>query len=215
MPKVTQAHVDARRTQILDAAAACFARRGLNRTTIQDVIQESGLSAGAIYSYFSSKDDIIEAIASDRHARERRAIEHAGHETDLRQALAQLTRYFFDALQDQDERAQRRVGIQLWAEALMNERLSVLVRSGVDEPRKMLAAAIEKAQRAGQVRSDLQPDALARMIISLFHGFVLQQAWDTNVQLAPYRAGLDALLEALLTSAGSKNKVPRVPKALF
>jgi AcrR family transcriptional regulator len=200
MPKVTQAHVDARRTQILDAAVACFARRGLIRTTIQDVIRESGLSAGAIYSYFGSKDDIIEAIANDRHARERRAIERAGHETDLRQALEQLARYFFDALQDENERAQRRVGIQLWAEALMSERLAALVRSGIDEPRKMLAAAIEKAQQARQVRSDIQPDALARMMIALFHGFLLQQAWDNSVELAPYRAGVDALMDAILIS---------------
>jgi AcrR family transcriptional regulator len=198
MPKVTQAHVDARRTQILDAAGACFARRGLHGTTIQDVIHESGLSAGAIYSYFRSKDDIIEAIASDRHARERRAIEHAARETDVRQALEQLARHFFDALQDKNERERRRLGIQLWAEALTNERLSALVRNGFEEPRRMLTAMIKKAQRSRQLRSGLQPDALARVLIALFHGFVLQQAWDKRVQLAPYRAEVDAVLDAIL-----------------
>jgi AcrR family transcriptional regulator len=198
MPKVTQAHVDARRTQILDAARACFARRGLHSTTMQDVIQEAGLSAGAIYSYFSSKDELIEAIGSARHAREQSAIANAGRKADVRQALEELSRYFFAALQDKNEREGRRVGIQLWAEALTNERLLSLVRRGVDEPRKMLAALLRTAQRAGHVRADLQPDALARALIALFHGFVLQQAWDKSVQLEPFRAVVDAALNAIL-----------------
>jgi AcrR family transcriptional regulator len=198
MPKVTQAHVDARRTQILDAARVCFARRGFHGTTIQDVIEESGLSAGAIYNYFSSKDELVEAIASARHAREQSAIANAGRETDVRQALEELSRHFFAALQDKNEREGRRVGIQLWAEALTNDRLLSLVRRGVDEPRKMLAAMLKKAQRAGQVRADLHPDALARVLIALFHGFVLQQAWDKSVHLETYRAVVDAALSAIL-----------------
>ena len=49
MPKVSQEHRDARRAQILRAAAACFERKGYQRTTMADIIRESGLSAGAIY----------------------------------------------------------------------------------------------------------------------------------------------------------------------
>ena len=65
MPKVSQEHRDARRAQILQAAAACFERKGYQRTTMADIIKESGLSAGAIYVYFAGKQDIVRAVAQE------------------------------------------------------------------------------------------------------------------------------------------------------
>ena len=40
-----------------------FAQHGFQRTTILDICAEAGLSAGAVYSYFDSKDAIIEALS--------------------------------------------------------------------------------------------------------------------------------------------------------
>ncbi|MCB0123896.1 MAG: helix-turn-helix transcriptional regulator, partial [Caldilineaceae bacterium] len=61
MPKVTEAHSAARRQQIIDAAYRCFARKGLNQTTMRDIYGEAQLSPGAVYHYFDSKDAIIQA----------------------------------------------------------------------------------------------------------------------------------------------------------
>ena len=63
MPKVTEAHLEARRSQILDAAWTCFARKGYHQATMQDICQESGLSPGAIYRYFESKEAILKAFS--------------------------------------------------------------------------------------------------------------------------------------------------------
>ena len=65
MPRVSQAHLDARRRQILDAARRCFLRNGFHATSMQDVLAEAGLSAGAVYRYFRGKDEIIAAIAGE------------------------------------------------------------------------------------------------------------------------------------------------------
>ena len=65
MARVSQAHLDARRRQILDGAARCFARNGFHATSMQDVLRESGLSAGAVYRYFASKEEIVAAIAGE------------------------------------------------------------------------------------------------------------------------------------------------------
>ena len=61
MPKVAKEHGEARRRQIVDAAYRCFARRGFHQTTMRDIYQEAGLSPGAVYHYFASKDEIIQA----------------------------------------------------------------------------------------------------------------------------------------------------------
>ena len=47
MPEVTEAHLEARRQQIINAAFACFSRNGFHQTTIQDICQEALLSLGA------------------------------------------------------------------------------------------------------------------------------------------------------------------------
>lgn len=51
-----------RKQQIIDAAAAVFARKGFDGATMDDIVGESGLSKGGLYWHFKSKDDIITAI---------------------------------------------------------------------------------------------------------------------------------------------------------
>lgn len=198
MPKVSQAHLDARRAQIIAAASRCLLRAGLHATTIQDIVRESGLSAGAIYSYFASKDDIIEAIADDRHTVEQRALADACGQAEFADALERLSRYFFLSLHHPDEQERRRLGVQMWAEALHDDRVLAIVRRGLDVPRKHLAALMAQAQRRGGLRADLDPDAIARALIGLYHGLILQQAWDPQTQIEPYLAVVDAMVRALV-----------------
>jgi AcrR family transcriptional regulator len=65
MPPVSQRYRDARRRQITGAARRCFARAGFHGTSMQDVFVESGLSAGAVYGYFDSKDALVSTIIDE------------------------------------------------------------------------------------------------------------------------------------------------------
>lgn len=51
-----------RTEQILDAAAIVFSQQGFANARMDDIVQQSGLSKGALYWYFKSKDDIIVAL---------------------------------------------------------------------------------------------------------------------------------------------------------
>ena len=69
-----------RKNQILDAAGKVFARLGFQKTRMDDIVEESGLSKGALYWYYKSKDDLIFAIFDRMFAREfeyLRQIQHA------------------------------------------------------------------------------------------------------------------------------------------
>ena len=61
MARLTQAHVDARTGDILAAAVALFASRGIEKTTMADVAAEAGISTGAIYRYFPGKEALLAA----------------------------------------------------------------------------------------------------------------------------------------------------------
>jgi AcrR family transcriptional regulator len=53
---------DVRRTEILDAAQRLFMSRGYDATTVNDLITFVGISKGAFYHHFSSKDDVLHAL---------------------------------------------------------------------------------------------------------------------------------------------------------
>lgn len=62
MPKVSQDHLEKRKFEILEAAERVFKRKGFEPTTMQDVVEESGMSRGGVYRYFSSTEEMLEAI---------------------------------------------------------------------------------------------------------------------------------------------------------
>ena len=69
MPRVTAAHEQEVRDRIVHAALRVFGERGFHGATMQDVVRESGLSVGAIYTWFKGKDDLFLAacdLASGR-----------------------------------------------------------------------------------------------------------------------------------------------------
>ena len=195
MPRITQARAQLRRRQIIDAALNCFARLGFHKTTMQDIVKQSKLSPGAIYCHFDSKHAIIVAVVEARHRRESELVRRASRNDNFASVFDNLVRNFISVLGHSEERAWRRLTIQLWAESLHDRRLAVAVRQGVDEPRAMLASMVRRAKSRGELPQTLNEDATARLLIAFFQGLVLQNAWDADVDTA-------ACAEALATLIG-------------
>jgi len=202
MPKVSPEHSDARRRQILDAALGCFSKQGFHGTTMKDIVSASGLSAGAIYNYFSAKGEIVDAIARERHASENAVLAGASSESEAPLDLHGLARAFFGSFAAIDQREARRVGVEVWAEALRNPEVLETVRRGVDEPRRLLARIVSECQDRNELPPDVSPQGLARVMVAIFQGFVLQQAWDPETDSEEYLAAVDVILTALSAHRG-------------
>ena len=202
MPKVSLEHTDARRRQILDAALRCFSKQGFHRTTMKDIMKESGLSAGAIYNYYSAKGDIVDAIARERHASENALLMGGIAKSDKPVDLHGLARAFFGSFAGNEHREARRVGVEMWAEALRNPDVLETVRQGVDEPRRHLARIITECQERDELPMAIDSEGLARVMIAIFQGFVLQQAWDPDTDSEQYLAAVDVILSALSAYSG-------------
>jgi AcrR family transcriptional regulator len=195
VPRITAARASAQRERILDAALTCFAREGFHAATMQDIVAESGLSPGAIYGYFKGKTDVVTAIASERHAMERRRLQHALTAGDLETSLALLVEGFVLGLRDPQERRWRRLAVQLWAESLSNPRLKREALSGVTQAIEMLSPMIAKAQREGRWPAHLDPESAARVMIAVLQGVSLQLAWDDAIDIARFASALRILIE--------------------
>lgn len=183
MARVSQTHLDARRRQILDGAKRSFTRNGFHATSMQDVLTEAGLSAGAVYRYFSGKDELIEAVASEAFAEVSAAFETAAHGAPLRPLHEVLTGVLDAALRKQSEQAGAtdpqafpRLVLQVWGEAARNEALRNTLNEGYSRMRGIWGEVIKDYQEAGQLRTDVPADHIVRTLLAVIQGFIIQRA---------------------------------------
>jgi TetR/AcrR family transcriptional regulator, transcriptional repressor of aconitase len=193
------------RRVILDAAIRCFARTGFHRMTMRDFVRESGMSAGALYLYFKNKNELIEAIAEDRHLRERQWISSALNQDDLVGSLRALIRSFARALKDRGEQQERRLSVQLWAESLQDHKIRRTVLSGVNAPTDLLTRFFKAAEKQRKLPKSLDCHAASRVLVALYQGLVLQSAWDPDVSLAPHMKVIESMLFALCAGSSYKS----------
>src|SRR5579863_9405304 len=93
----------ANRQAILDAAKAVFRELGFEQATVRDIIRRTGLSVGAFYNYYRSKEEVVAALADDG-ARRFRPILHAQYEqaSDFESYLRGAVRAYFDFIAAED-----------------------------------------------------------------------------------------------------------------
>ena len=205
MPKVKPERLAARRDEILEAAEMCFARQGFHQTTIQDVIRESGLSAGCIYTHFASKEDLIQAIGERRHIHDNALFAASGEEEQPLQSLRAIARAFILDLQKEQGLRSRRVALQLWAEALRDEVIHEQVTSGIRKPISDIIDLLQRGQRLGVIDAAINPRAIARTIVAMFQGLVLQRLWGEPFSAAEATGAFELLL-AGLTAKSERTK---------
>jgi AcrR family transcriptional regulator len=197
VPRTSPERKAERRAQILAAARTCLARSGFHNTTLQDVFAEAGLSAGCVYNYFKSKDELMLAIAEERHDQERRLIGEASETEDPVAALWQVARTFADKYLKEDGLDRRRIALQTWSETQINPFVLASVRAGIDGPRAQLAQLIRRGQAAKRLTSALDADAIAHTVIAIFHGSLLQKLWKPDIDSEAQFAVFEHFLRSL------------------
>ncbi|VIO67042.1 TetR/AcrR family transcriptional regulator [Bradyrhizobium ivorense] len=197
MPKVKPETLAIRREEILRAAEICFARQGFHQTTIQDVIKQSGLSAGCIYGHFTGKEELIQAIGESRHERDSALLTVKGDGDDPLQSLRAIARGFLGDLQKEDGLRARRVALQLWAEALRDDVVRDQVVGGIRQPIALIIDLLRRGQKSGAIDRSVQPRGAARAMVAMFQGIVLQRLWGETVSTSEAMQAFDIFLAGL------------------
>jgi AcrR family transcriptional regulator len=173
MPKTSTAAKEARRTQILDAAVRCFARRGYYETTIEDLVTETGLSRGALYLYYPSKEAMYLAISERWGCGLEEAI-RARLTPDLSPASILQVLIEVNGEHVQAEADACRILMEGWNLAYyiptLAERKAQQQAHSVAALSQLLRAGIE----AGEFRTDMQVETQARILMATLHGLMVQ-----------------------------------------
>jgi len=195
MPKISDARRAERREQILNAAWSCFQKEGLHATTMDDIISASGLSAGAVYSYFPSKEALIFAAVTTSLSGIRDLLEPLlrrdplpSPDLFLRDVAAAIERFTtregFDL---------KRLALLGWSEAQRNEQLQVTMRGFYVAFRDQLAQAVKIWARTGVIDPKASPDSVSKLLLSVILGFVVQAALLGDVTPAAIGRGITQL----------------------
>lgn len=203
MPKVSDAHLAARREQILAAAGRCFSRNGFHATSMQDVIDEAGLSVGAVYRYFKSKDELRTAVAEQTVGgllTEVAAIAAHQPPLPLAESMSRVLALVEPLLRGPDPLA--RIAVQAWGEALRDPDLGEFLRGLIERMRGHFTTIARQAQRAGDVPPEVDPAVVAPVLLSLLPGYLLQQVHTGGPDPASYLAGIQLLFAHPIRRSG-------------
>ena len=194
MPRVSDDHLTARREQILAAARTCFLRKGLHATSMQDLIREAGLSVGAVYRYFTSKNEIINAIAdSVAGGVTRRLAEIA--EADPRRPLPETMSRVLEVIDEQvGPDGNFPLAMQVWAEATLDPAIGAIVRERYLGIRAAFHTVARRAAEAGELPPDTDLDAVAAALFGVVPAYALQRVLVGDPDRATFMAGVRVLM---------------------
>lgn len=196
VPKVAPEHLESRRRQILDAAMALFARQGFAATSMQQITAASGMSAGAVYHYFPTKQSLVDATGEQLAAAYRAPLADLLAHTDDAPDPAEVVRSIGTGL----ERLHRdggvdftRIGIFTWAEALRDPDIA----EGLRHVRARLCQALAPLVTAWQADGRVGPDATVEEVVAVLYGLMpgltLQLNLADDVTADGYARGAAAL----------------------
>ena len=203
MPRISAEREEATRRRILLAARQVFVEKGFHRATIDDVVEASGLSVGALYSYFPNKDELIRASILAANREESDAVL-----ADTRAAGSVMDRF------DRAIRGWWRFTIEApgapaflaeaWGEAsrrpLVRDLMAVRLERGITMTSIMLRECVEH----GELPADIDVDALARTLGALTDGMVLEYVVSGgSLRLEDARSRVRLVLDAAIREAAA------------
>jgi AcrR family transcriptional regulator len=208
VPRVSDEYLERRRQQILDAARRCFARQGFYETSMQDVFAESGLSAGAVYRYFKTKDELIRAISAGALGSISTAIEDALTEEPV-PGLDEIAGRIAAAMQELGgPDGPARIGPAAWAAALHDPAVADVVNGALGGLRESWVRAAQRMAQDGRLPADTDVEAAGSALFALLPGFLLQYLILGDTDADTLRRGLRALFrpEAVSPDPGSSQE---------
>jgi len=167
-----------RRAQILDAALACFARKGYARTTMDDLVRASGLSKGSLYWHFESKEEVL--LASFDHFVEgffEARGEPEAIEGPILPWVLETGRILIRRVD------QERPWVEVWLEFLAHEGVRARFAELYRESRDILGRAVARAIERGEARA-LDPGGVAALLVGVSEGLLLQAIMDEEFDAA-------------------------------
>lgn len=200
MPKLTPATQRARRERILEAAEICFARSGFHRCTMHEICKEAGISPGALYVYYSSKEELIAGLAERDRAQFLERFAPLADAPDILDALRLIgEQYFVD-----EPVYKRRMCVEIGVESTRNQQVGEIFRSVDGVVRSSFSALFERLAGEGRIAPALDTATLANLLCVIGDGMMWRRAIDPDFQANKMLPVITQIIGLLINPVGAE-----------
>ncbi|MBI5749274.1 MAG: TetR/AcrR family transcriptional regulator [Nitrospinae bacterium] len=186
-----------RRQQILESAIRCISRQGYHQTTMDDIASEAGLSKGALYWYFKSKDEILTAMCRqqcDEH------LQILSHFADQNMSIKELALKTGDKILESliNEPEQCKMSFEFWALTDENEQ----VKRSQYEVHKIWQETVSNLIKSGIKKGEIKPDVnvkeLSIALLAIFDGIIIAYSIDKTLNVKKiWHTAISAFFEGI------------------
>ena len=209
MPKLKPDTQRARRAHILDAAELCFARSGFHATTMQDICREAGVSPGALYIYFSSKEELIAGITERNRAEFQERFSTLVEAPDFMQALRALGEQYFV-----DEPSHKRLMcVEIGVESTRNPKVGELFRAVDTYIHGCFEQLFERLKAEGRIAPELDIPTLATVFCTIGDGMFWRRAIDPNYDTKALMPAILKIVSGMLNPVEQAANTPKSHEA--
>ncbi len=168
MPRVVPGYKEEAKRRIVSVALDVFAEKGYDQTTMEDIGDRLGVSKGALYLYFNSKEELFRAITAQAQHQLREVINDSMAE-GARDLLTGASVFLDKALSPQ-YRPNLYLTFEFLSEASRNEELRRILKEDHDDDIATVSTVLEEQRAQGIIRSDIDIHSLSIGIVSLYYG---------------------------------------------
>ena len=194
MPRLKPVTQRLRRERILDAALLCFARGGFHSTTMQDICKEAGVSPGAVYVYFASKEDLIAGLCERDRAEFAERFAQLAAAPDLLQALNTIGEHYFV----EEPAEKQRFVVEMGVESTRNPRIAEIFM-GVDKYCcDSFQALFQRLKDEGRIAPTVDIPTLAKVFNIIGDGMFWRRAIEPGFNARAVLPAITALIGTML-----------------
>jgi TetR/AcrR family transcriptional regulator, repressor for uid operon len=176
MPRLKPETQAARRAHILDAAEHCFARAGFHATTMNDICRAADVSAGAVYVYFSSKEELIAGLCERERAKLKQDLAQIAAAPDLVEALARLGQHYFL----EEPRYKRVMLVEIGVESTRNGKVAEVFHATDKFCLEAFQTLFTRAAADGKIAPILDLKTLSHVFATIGDGIMWRRATDPS-----------------------------------
>ncbi|GHF99870.1 TetR/AcrR family transcriptional regulator [Thalassotalea marina] len=201
MKAKTKRHADpelaqARRNQVLCAAAECFKRKGYHGAGMAEISKMAGMSAGHIYNYFASKDAIIESII------QRDMEETLSLFQEFEENPGDLVTILIDGLDDavvrHTDMDNKALSLEMLSEGARNEKIATLLQQSDTESRERMRNLLVGERGPLKASSEREINARIEIMFAMIGGLLLRKTLNPNLDKEGLLIALRPAIKTLL-----------------
>lgn len=166
--------------RILEAAKTCFVRSGFQGASMQQICAEAGMSPGALYRYFSSKEAIIEAICEADRAEDAKLFASILSNPNVVDGMVEGAMAHIRHVHETNAAP---LFAEICAESMRNEAVETTCRKNMEQVLDVFRGYVGGAIERGEIDPPVDLETLLYSIMAIVHGMALNDLPSLGVSL--------------------------------